>query len=352
MSAARVCAVWLTAGLVLCALPPAQAQDETIPVTITEVREELVAPALPAAGTVFSRNEAQITAGIAARLEWVAEPGDFVRAGHPVARFDCSLLSLQKEELQALAQREEINVAILTREARRQERLTESFSVAATQLDRTLADRDLAGSSLAIARVRVRNMEKQLERCVARAPFSGVVTQRFSRAGEDVERSTMLARMTDTRNLEVRVSLPVRHLPRLAVGSVGVVQLGVVRMEGVVRKIVPAADALSQTFEVRVELPEHAPEVLAAGQLVSVRLPLVASATLTVPRDSIVLREEGAFVMRINGDNEAERVFIEVADAEGERVSVRGSLAVGDRIAVRGAEALDDGQLVAVQADS
>ena len=73
---------------------------------------------------------------------------------------------------------------------------------------------------------------------------------------------------------------------------------------------------------------------------------------MTVPRDSIVLREDGTFVMRINDDNKVERVTIEVADANGQRVAVRGALKPGDRIAVRGAEALDDGEHVAVQAET
>ncbi|MDX1507588.1 MAG: hypothetical protein R3358_04870, partial [Woeseiaceae bacterium] len=86
-------------------------------------------------------------------------------------------------------------------------------------------------------------------------------------------------------------------------------------------------------------------------QLVSVSLPLSANAALTVPRDSVVLREDGAFVMRINDDAKAERVAVEVSEASGDQIAVRGQLRSGDRIAVRGAEALEEGELVAVQTE-
>ena len=99
-------------------------------------------------------------------------------------------------------------------------------------------------------------------------------------------------------------------------------------------------------------LPSSAPEFIAAGQLVSVSLPLAPANVLTVPRDSIVLREDGTFVMRINAENRAERVTIRVADATGQRVAVRGELKPGDRVAVRGAEALDDGESVAVRTET
>ena len=50
-----------------------QAQDDVgMPVTIALVAADDVAPLVPAAGTVFSRNETQITAGIAGRLQWLA----------------------------------------------------------------------------------------------------------------------------------------------------------------------------------------------------------------------------------------------------------------------------------------
>ena len=116
--------------------------------------------------------------------------------------------------------------------------------------------------------------------------------------------------------------------------------------------LVPAANAQSQTFEVRLELPEGAPSVVAAGQLVSVTLPLSANAALTVPRDSVVLREDGTFVMRINSEQIVEQVSVEVAESSGDHVAVRGDLRSGDRVAVRGAESLKHGELVVVQTDT
>jgi RND family efflux transporter MFP subunit len=167
-----------------------------------------------------------------------------------------------------------------------------------------------------------------------------------------VERSTVLAAMTDTQNLEVRASVPIRYLPRMQTGELAAVRMNDLELEARIRTIVPAANTQSQTFEVRLDLPDGAPQFVAAGQLVSVSLPLTAVASLTVPRDSVVLREDGTFVMRINNEEKVEQVAVEVTEASGDDVAVRGQLASGDRIAVRGAEALEDGELVAVQTES
>ncbi len=328
------------------------AQGNTVLVTVAEVETTSMAPRVPAAGTVFSRNQTQITAGIAGRLEWVAEPGDLLDAGQAVARFDCEMLELQRERQIAEADRAGINHRALSREAERHEALKGSNVISEIERERTMANRDLAASELRIARIAIRETESQLRRCVVKAPFSGVITERLQRAGEDVERSTVIAAMTDTANLEVRASVPIRHLPRMRTGDLAEVSLNTLRLEGRIRKIVPAANSQSQTFEVRLDLPDGAPAVVAAGQLVSVDLPLTANAALTVPRDAVVLREDGTFVMRIGGDATIEKVAVEVTEASGDFVAVRGSLRSGDRVAVRGAEALDEGELVAVQSET
>ena len=330
----------------------AQDQDDPTPITITEVASTNIAPSVPAAGTVFSRNETQITAGMPGRLEWLAEPGDYIEAGNLVAVFDCEMLELQRERQLAEADRATINFETLTSEVNRFKSVSDANVISEIQLDRTAADRDLAGSDLRIAKISIRETESQLARCNVRAPFSGVVTQRLRNAGEDVERSAVLAAMTDTENLEVRASVPIRYLPRMRAGQPADVILNVLRLAARVRTVVPAANSQSQTFEVRLDLPADAPRLVAAGQLVSVNLPLSPNVALTVPRDSVVLREDGTFVMRINDDAKVERVAVEVHEANGDQIAVRGALQSGDRVAVIGAEALDDGELVAVRSET
>jgi len=56
-----------------------------------------------------------------------------------------------------------------------------------------------------------------------------------------------------------------------------------------------------------------------------------------------VLRQNGSFVFRINAENKAEQVQVEIGDSAGELVAVSGDLAEGDRVAIRGAENLAEG---------
>ena len=341
-------ALWMLLVLVLTADAVAQQPPARVVRVATVSRTEL-APTVAVPGTIYSRNDVQITAGIAGQLEMVAEPGTVVDRGQPVARIDKGPLLLQRAEQEALLERAEINVRQLNSQLRRQRELQNESLVSEFELEQTEANRDLAVSDANITRVRIRQIDDQIRRADVRAPFTGVVISRTRRAGEDVARGDVLGQMTDIVNLEVRAFVPLKHLPRTIVGDPLEIFTGDTRHTGTIRALIPTGDVRSQTFEARIDLPRTAVADWTVGQLVSVAIPIRARAlALTVPRDALVLRANGSFVFRINDENKAEQIRVELGDSAGELIAVTGELAEGDRVAVRGAENLTDGAEVRI----
>lgn len=318
-------------------------------VQVADVERTEIAPTVAVPGTIYSRNDVQVTAGVAGQLLMVAEPGTIVEKGQPVATIDQRTLLLQRAEQEALLQRAEINVRQLESQLRRQRELQGSSLVSEFELEQTEANRDLAISDSNITRVRIRQIDDQVRRTVVRAPFTGVVISREYRGGEDVARGEILAQLTDIRNMEVRAFVPLKHLPRTVVGdSISVFAMGAA-YDGQIRSLVPTGDVRSQTFEARIDLPASARDAWTVGQLVSVAVPIrTRESAITVPRDALVLRHNGSFVFRINEDNVAEQIAVEIGDSAGGLVAVTGSLLPGDRVAVRGAENLNEGATVKV----
>jgi RND family efflux transporter MFP subunit len=313
-------------------------------VQISTVSRTEVAPTVAVPGTIYSRNDVQITAGVAGQLVMVAEPGTVVQAGDPVARIDKATLLLQRVEQEALLERTMINIRQFESQLRRQRELGASNLVSEFELEQTEANRDLAVSDANIIRVRVRQIDDLLRRTDVRAPFAGVVISRTRRAGEEVARGEILGQMTDIANLEVRAFVPLKHLPRTAVGQAIDVFATDVAHAGTIRSLVPTGDVRSQTFEARIDLPQDATSDWTVGQLVSVAIPIRASQlALAVPRDALVLRQNGSFVFRITAENKAQQVRVDVGDSAGELVAVSGPLNEGDRVAIRGAENLSEG---------
>jgi RND family efflux transporter MFP subunit len=340
----------LIAGLSCFIATAAPAQQPPAPVVqIAYVAETEVSPTVAVPGTIYSRNEVQITAGVAGQLTMVVEPGSFVQAGQAVASIDKQPLLLQRAEQEVLLERAEINIRQLDSQLRRQRELEGSSLVSEFELEQTEANRDLAVADARLIKVRLRQIDDQIRRADVRAPFTGVVTSRQHRAGEDVARGEVLGQMTDIRNMEVRAFVPLKHLPRTVVGdSIDVFATGTA-FSGSIRALVPTGDIRSQTFEARIDLPPAASDAWTVGQLVSVGIPIRSGEqTLAIPRDALVLRQEGSYVFRINGENKAERIAVDIGDSAGGLIAVSGLLAEGDRVAVRGAENLREGAEVRV----
>ena len=279
----------------------------------------------------------------------VAEPGTLVRAGEAVASIDKEPLLLQRAEQEVLLERAEINIRQLNSQLRRQQELQGSNLVSEFEFEQTESNRDLAVADAKLIKVRLRQIDDQIRRADVRAPFSGVVTSRLRRAGEDVSRGDVLAAMTDVRNMEVRAFVPLKHLPRTVVGDKIEVFATNTRFTGSIRSLVPTGDIRSQTFEARIDLPLEASDTWTVGQLVSVGIPIRSGQqTLAVPRDALVLRQDGSYVFRISSENKAERIAVDIGESAGELIAVTGMLSAGDRVAIRGAENLREGSEVRI----
>lgn len=340
----RSLAMLVAAPALFCSADALAQQPPAQVVQVAQVEKAEITPTVAVPGTIYSRNDVQVTAGVSGQLLMVAEPGSAIQIGALVAAIDKQPLVLQRAEQEALLERAEINIRQLESQLRRQRELAGSSLVSEFELEQTEANRDLAISDSKITKVRIRQIDDQVRRADVRAPFSGIVINRLRRAGEDVSRGEVLAQMTDLENMEVRAFVPLKHLQRTVVGDRIRVFATEATHTGQIRTLVPTGDLRSQTFEARIDLPPSAAAAWTVGQLVSVAVPIRARAVaLAVPRDALVLRQNGSFVFRINAENKAEKIKVEIGDSAGELVAVDGPLTEGDRVAIRGAENLKEG---------
>ncbi|MGH8442588.1 MAG: efflux RND transporter periplasmic adaptor subunit [Nevskiaceae bacterium] len=329
-----------TAGAAAQQQPPAAV--ETAPV---EKRD--LAPRITVTGQVRSRAAADLSAAVGGRLAWVAEPGARVGKNGVVARLDTDELKLQELEQAARVKRGEINRAQLAREAERLKAL--GPNVSRFQLEQAEAARELAGADLEIAHATLSQIQDRLARAELRTPFGGVVSERIKRAGEEVARGELVARVLDPETLEIRLFLPLRHVRAIRAGDAVKVKFEGGEGSAKVRGIVPAGDPRSQSFEVLVDPPSVRGARLPSGSVVEVELPLgQPQSLLAVPRDALVIRTEGLAVYRVGPDNKVQRVVVTTGVADGEWVAVDGMLIASDSVVVRGGENLHDGASVKV----
>ena len=305
-----------------------------------------MAPVTLVPGTVVSRNDARRSAEVEGRLIRVADVGTHVAQGQVVAEIEGTAVRLQMTELEAQVARAEARLRFLESEEKRFERLAQSNLAAATQLEQTQSDRDVAHGDLEVARARLGQTADLLDRTSIRAPFAGVVVERLMTPGERAIEGSNVVRLVDQQNLEVIARAPLEYFSfvqrdqQLSISAQGASSLARVRT------VVAVGDQNTHQFELRLDLEGNPFPV---GQTLRVSIPTSDSReVLTVPRDALVLRPEGESVFIVDADNEARQVTVTVGTGLGDDIEVIGAVAPGDRVVIRGNERLQPGQAVTV----
>ncbi|WP_394204295.1 efflux RND transporter periplasmic adaptor subunit [Shewanella waksmanii] len=316
-------------------------------VSVVQVENRPLSPKIMVIGSVHSRNNAELTAGIDGKLEWVQEAGTRVAAGEVIAKLEQTRLLLQYDQQQAQIEYEQVGLARLDRDLARLKKLIVNKNASETELDKAQSDRDLAAANLKLAQIKLRMIADDLSRTEVKAPFAGIITERLHQAGEDVSRAMSIISMTDPDNLEIRLHAPLKHSRRVSVGDTLHIYHTQGDFDATIRSLIPVSDIRSQTFEARIDLPYHMQEAFNVGELVSLALPIAPKKMTTlVPRDAVILRSTGAYVFKIDAEEKAVKVAVELGDGDGDWIAVNGQLDNQDFVVIRGAETLQDGQQV------
>ena len=325
------------------------AQEHKAPPAVVEVEQATttrLAPTRWVPGSVVSRDDAKIASAEAGRLEYVAEVGTRVKVGERIAQLDDKTLRLRLEEIQTDVKRAEAQRVLSQTQLERLEKLGTSNAIAKTQIDEARATQETNVQSLAHARAQLHQIEHDIEQADVRAPFAGIVTERFAQRGEYLQVGANIVHLVDTDHIEARVQAPLAMADKIRAGMEVKIKTRSQESNAKVRAVVPVGDERARQFELRVGVD---PALALVGSAVEVALPEDnGDEALTVPRDAIVQRANQTYVMRVSAQNTAEQIPVSASAANGDKVEVRGALNPGDRLVVRGAERLNPGQAVKI----
>ena len=332
------------ATAVLCA--SAMAQEFGGPASVVTANAELrqLAPSVNVPGTVVSRYDSRLASELAAKLEWIAEVGTVVKKGETVARLEDFTFKLYEMEAQSRVEREQARVKFLVSEQARLQQLAASNLSARSQFDQVVSDLAVAESEEKIARVQLGLAQISMHITQIRAPFDGLVTERLRNIGERLNVADEVIRIVDPNSLEVVARAPLNTVNFVDNESVLQLHNDYRQGEASVRTIVPFGNPQSHMFEVRLDVDA---EIWTVGESVRLSMPTAnVKEVLTVPRDALVLRREGASVFKVNDDMTVAQVTVITGLGDGEYIEVIGDLNAGDVVVTRGAERLDAGMKV------
>jgi len=270
-----------------------------------------------------------------------ADRGAHVRPGDEIAKIDDGVLSAQVDQARAAAE-----LAAQMWERRR--RLWEQDEVGSeiAYLEARYAA-EQTGASLAA-------LEERLARTVIRAPFGGVLEDRFVDVGAMVSPGEPVARLVDLDPVKVFAGVPERYATDVAVGASAVMTfdaLGEGVYQAPILYVGSTVDPQNRTFPIEVELPN--PNGAIKPQMVAnmgVTRREVESAVV-VPQDALVRVEDGYILYIVVGGLDgqvAEARAVELGPTRRNLVVIEKGVTGGEQLVVVGQRSLAHGDRVNV----
>jgi membrane fusion protein, multidrug efflux system len=197
----------------------------------------------------------------------------------------------------------------------------------------------------------------QLQDSTLRAPYDGVIAQRFVEQGQNVQAKQAVVRFQDANELEIAVDVP-ETVMAADIRSADIVQM-LAEFSAVpglqfpvhIKEIAQRADPITQTFTVRVAM-ETPPNInvlpgMSATVTLTYRRAEILGSRLLIPLTALSQnRTSEQAVWILEPDQTVTRRPVKIGEATGGQIEVVDGLQPGDRIAVAGVTFLREGMKV------
>lgn len=205
-------------------------------------------------------------------------------------------------------------------------------NVSASAMDAAAAELKAAQAALESATAGLQQAQEQLDYTLIRAPYSGIVTHRHVELGEIASPGTPVMTGLSLDELRVVVDVPQSLIPAVRRGAAARIYLPDGEMqEASDLTIFPFADMGSNSFRVRVRLPESRP-TLFPGMLVKIGFITGERQELLVPRAAVAYRSELTGVYLLADDGRLRFRQVRVGRALDEHLVILAGLAAGERV--------------------
>ena len=290
-------------GLIIGLLAPMTLMAE-LPVE-TAIAETITVPReIILDSTVEAVNQSTVSAQTGGQVkELFFDVDDFVEK-------NSIILNLRDTEQKAQLDRAEAALKEAQAELKRSQdehaRIKDIFAkklVSTADMDRAAAALKTAEARVKAAKAGVEQAKEQMEYTQVRAPYSGIVTQRHVQVGEIASPGQPLMTGISLDRLRTLVAVPQSIVQAVRSQNKARVLLPEGKSATATKLTVfPFADHVSNTFKVRVDLPEGVPGLF-PGMFVKTAFTLGEKTVLAIPEKSMVYRGEvsGVYIVKQDG---------------------------------------------------
>jgi membrane fusion protein (multidrug efflux system) len=292
---------------------------------------------IPNDAELMGQLEPEDSVMVRSEMAGIVDSVDF-REGEPVEKGQV-LFRLKDGEQRARLHEAEAELRLAEDSHRRTRGLAERNVVADAQLERVTAELEAARARLEFARV-------SLARTEIVAPFDGLAAVCLVSVGSRLEPETDLVQVDALSTLELVFTLPEEVLPLARTGipiELAVAPFPGERFPGEISFVAPSLNPRTRQLLVKGRVP-NADLRLRPGLFAKVYARIGdREKVIMLPADAVVQGSEGGFVWRLDENDVAQAVDVEVGLRQGGRVEIRSGLAPGDDVVVAGTNKLGPG---------
>lgn len=337
-------------------------KQKTLPDQAAPVRAEVISVSsamtpqtLVLTGVVTARTAADISSQVMAQVSDLrVREGDSVSKGQVLVRLSSAPLAAgvqQAESQLAVARKQEVAAqaqkSLATATFARYDMLNQRHSVTPHEFDQVQSQLEAAGAQQEAAAAQVKAAEAATvgsratnAYTVIKAPFSGIVTARYTSAGSMATPGVALLHLESVGDREVDVEVNESVLHKLRIGDpVQVMMQGIdSQITARIREIVPAGDPAAHTFTVKAGLP--ATSTIYSGMTANVVIPIGQQTSISIPRTCVQEHGQLDSVLALDAASIAQLRYVSLGHNSGGNVEVISGLSPGDRIVAHPNDAL------------
>ena len=357
----RIQAVLPVVTLVLAALgstsagckPSAAAQQDKpsqppVRVEKAEVTQVEAPTVLHLTGSLKGMKEANLAANAAGRvLRTFVERGDEIKAGAVVAQLDTSAAALSLRQAAVDVDTTRTQEAINRADCARFEQLKLKDAISPFEYDQAVAKCKTAPLNVAASEARQNIAAKNVGDGTIRAPFSGVVSERYVEVGEYVQASSKVVSIVESSDLRLEFMIPEANIAGITTGadvSFSVAAYPDRIFHGTVRHVSGAVRATTRDLVAEAVVP-NSERLLRPGMFTDVALATGKRMLPSVPAAAVFERHEKKRVYVVKDGRLEERVLQPGPMVDG-RVAVEAGVKAGDKVAIGDLSKLLNGQTV------
>jgi len=314
-------------------------QERPTPVRATQLRSETVEEMYQVTGEIVARDQVALASETAGRVEKVfADDAASVEAGDPIIAFN-------KADEEAALQAAIASQKQADADLRRAKRLEKENFASEARLD-------TAQSAAEGARAEVKQARERLKNQTVRAPFAGQIDVVNVSAGDYLNPGDPIVTIASDR-LRARFSLPQRIANKVSTGAIAYVQrpgeANVIKTELAV--LSPIANPRTRAFLAEAVVEKD--QGFRPGMFITVEVVTRRRENAVFAPETAILRSgPDAYLFRINEQDRAERIGVELGKRKDGWIEVRSDqLSTQARVVSQGTQKIDDGALLAARDD-